>query len=192
MSDSDEAQYWRIMKRNGEGNIKDGDEVRLCWSFADQTTGYRDFTEDVFGRRRMGAPPGAGLESGVLYPKLPWPRFEKLSEQASEIPDAQKKKPGMNSLLMSTISSEETALVALPCRQSVAARVSGAGYAVQDLSFRIDMVANEGRGDGDDYLLRGIRQAVEMSTEEKERAAYGVLLQQARQKQDLFYKMLFL
>lgn len=60
MSESDTPQYWRILKVGastlGE-HIKEGDSIRLCWAFSDQTTGFRDYVDDVFGRRRIQCPP---------------------------------------------------------------------------------------------------------------------------------------
>lgn len=141
MSDSDENQYWRILKKNGgvEGEyIKEGDEVRFCWAFSDQVTGFRDYTDDVFGRRRNQCPPE--LAGSILYLKLPWPRFETATA---------------HSMIMSSMASTEAQAVDLKVRP---AKAGAYKYVMQDVSFRIDSVANGGLGDTNDYLLRGADQ----------------------------------
>lgn len=154
MSNNDEVQYWRILKKGGvyQGeHIREGDEIRLCWAFADQTTGFRDFTDDVFGRRRNHVP--EELRSSVLYLKVPWPRFEpieKPGDNGTPIP---------NSLILSTVADETETYVDIPT--VLATELGGSGLAshvMQDVSFRIDPVANNGEGDGEDYLLDGINQ----------------------------------
>ncbi|KXJ88991.1 hypothetical protein Micbo1qcDRAFT_206580 [Microdochium bolleyi] len=150
MSDSDEYQYWRIMISNGPNSsslasfqprhIKPGDSVRLCWDFRDQTTGWRDFTQDVFGRRQPCAPaslPGGG----PLFLKVPWPRFEVAGKPTALIlsPDA-----GELTTKSVTVTSNGT--------------TTAHRYAMQDLHLRIDPVGNGGRGDADDYLLSKVRQ----------------------------------
>lgn len=179
MSDIEDAQYWRILKRGattaGE-NIQEGDPIRLCWSFADQTVGFRDFTADVFGRRRCQPPPG--MENAVLFPKLPWPRFESLKTPVDG-------KAAPNAMVMSTETGEETKIVELPCRQAERQAVNGAPYGIQDVCFRIDIVANDGKGDGDDYLLKDVRQTSTMSAAER----MTLVIQQ---RQQMMYRMFFL
>ncbi|KAH7118725.1 hypothetical protein B0J11DRAFT_582534 [Dendryphion nanum] len=148
MSDSDENQYWRILKvgavTEGE-HIKEGDEVRFCWVFKDQLTGFRDYRDDIFGRRRNQCPPE--LESSVLYLKLPWPRFESTAANTM-----------MLSPVLPPVVAGQVDTVAL---EVLPARGKGDGtykYVAQDVRFRIDTVANEGLGDSGDYLLKDIRQ----------------------------------
>ncbi|KAI7365466.1 hypothetical protein KC354_g4884 [Hortaea werneckii] len=105
MSDRDEYQYWRLLK-TGDGAatttaaaapqpgepIQAGDEIRLAWSFKDQTTGYRDYVDDVFGRRQTNPPAdipktaaGGSGSDVVLYLKVPWPRFENTGRPTAMI-----------------------------------------------------------------------------------------------------------
>jgi hypothetical protein len=136
VSDRDEYQYWRVEIVDGdEGEpIKGGDRIRLSWSFADQTTGFRDYVEDVFGRRRNQCP--ADLESQILYLKVPWPRFE-----VSGTPTA---------LMLSPQSTTDVV------SETIATRQGNFPYTLQDLQFRIDTVERHGRGDSDDYMLAGL------------------------------------
>ncbi|KAM0424832.1 hypothetical protein ACHAPT_009888 [Fusarium lateritium] len=158
MSDDDGIQIWRILKQGAAPgdkiNIKEGDQVRLAWRFSDQTSGYRDFTNDVFGRRRTSAP--EGMENVTLYMKLPWPRFEPLTSQ----PDQQTTLP--NALLMSGNAQDSDQPAQLGSVNTVYAKKSlkqdSQTFALQDCTFRLDLVSNQGQGDVDDYLLLGIIQ----------------------------------
>ncbi|KAJ9634366.1 hypothetical protein H2199_009024 [Coniosporium tulheliwenetii] len=147
MSERDEYQYWRILKNGATAageHIKEGDEIRLCWAFSDQTTGFRDYSEDVFGRRRNQCPPE--LESSVLYMKLPWPRFE------SQMTDPKNKYglPSPNSMVMVPLASTEPEAVDM---KVLPAKGELYRYVMQDVGFRIDTVANNGLGDTGDYML---------------------------------------
>lgn len=140
MSENDEYQYWRILKvgADDEGeHIKEGDEVRLSWAFADQTTGFRDFYGDTFGRRRNHCPPE--LESAVLFIKMPWPRFETGGTP--------------NTLVMAPYPQLDPQILQIKTQSSP---TTGFTYIMEDVSFRIDTVANEGHGDSEDYLMRGL------------------------------------
>ncbi|KAJ4200959.1 hypothetical protein NW767_007094 [Fusarium falciforme] len=158
MSDDDGIQIWRILKKGAAPgdkiNIKEGDQVRLAWRFSDQTSGYRDFTDDVFGRRRTSPP--AGMEDGTLYMKLPWPRFEPLTSQ----PDQQTTLP--NALLMSENFQDSEQPAQLGPVNTVYAKKTlnqdSQTFALQDCTFRLDLVSNQGQGDMNDYLLLGIIQ----------------------------------
>jgi hypothetical protein len=132
MSDRDEYQYWRIRKVGGsvrEGEpIKKGDSVRLCWCFRDQDTGYRDYAEDVFGRRRNLKP--ADMEQDILFLKIPWPRFE-----SQGVPTC---------MILSGDASTQQSLMDVVSTQGTFR------YVMQDLVLRIDEVPNQGHGDADD------------------------------------------
>lgn len=143
MSDRDEFQYWRILKDGGNPgeHIKAGDNVRFCWSFSDQTTGYRDYLDDVFGRRQTTPPPGA---PDVLYLKVPWPRFEKKGDPVAMVMSFQ-----------SDVNNVITNINTIPGTNT---------YCLQDLKFRIDTVENNGRGDADDYLLSKVEQGHDITT----------------------------
>lgn len=146
MSDRDEYQFWRLVKAGpnspaGE-SIKPGDSVRLCWAFKDQTTGFRDYLDDVFGRRQSVPP--AALAGQVLYLKVPWPRFEVTGTPTN--------------LVMSNVSSLENTLA------QVNTRKGSFKYMLQDIRFRIDVVENGPMGDTPDYLLKGLAQGMDKMT----------------------------
>ncbi|KAF4442961.1 putative oxidoreductase ordL [Fusarium austroafricanum] len=157
MSDDDGIQIWRVLKKGAAPgdkiNIKEGDDIRLAWRFSDQTSGYRDFTEDIFGRRRASAPPG--MQDTTLYLKLPWPRFEPITSQSDTLP---------NAMIMSNLSQDSDQPVQVAGVNTVyakkALRQDSQTFALQDCTFRLDLVSKQGQGDVDDYLLQGIIQDV--------------------------------
>ncbi|MCJ1394185.1 hypothetical protein MMC18_007063 [Xylographa bjoerkii] len=148
MSSLDEAQYWRILKKGGSAGqqISEGDEVRFSWCFADQSIGFRDFYNDVFGRRRSSSPPELGLST--LYLKAPWPRFE------SQKPGPGGALPAPNAMLMSPDTSDMG-------RMEIDTLAGKKTIATQDVSFRLDLVGHEGHGDVEDYMLQQVRQTNE-------------------------------
>ena len=85
ISTSGEAAFWRLQrppatydaKEQGGSIFREGDTVRLCWRFSDQTSGFRDFYEDIFGRLRHVRPAEIPDE---LFIKAPFPGFQKLDE----------------------------------------------------------------------------------------------------------------
>lgn len=150
MSDRDKYQYWRLLKAAGEGStapqpgepIQAGDEIRLAWSFKDQTTGYRDYVDDVFGRRQTNPPTGempvasgSGGDGEVLYLKVPWPRFENTGRPTAMI-----------------MCADESTKEIVKDVQTARGRFK---YALQDVRFRLDAVPNGGKGDSEDceYIL---------------------------------------
>jgi hypothetical protein len=140
MSDSDEYQYWRLLKTDPtQLHIKPGDEVRLAWDFRDQTTGWRNFSQDIFGRREVCAP--ADGPTGALFLKVPWPRFETTGNPTALI-----------------MSSEPGDLAAKSININNKGTPTTYKYCLQDLRLRIDTVGNDGRGDADDYLLNKVTQ----------------------------------
>ena len=140
MSDSDEYQYWRIIKSDpSQPHIKSGDEVRLIWDFQDQTTGWRDFTQDVFGRRQVSLPTsndGSTAIKGSLFLKVPWPRFEKS---------------GTSTALILSPDSGDLSAKSIKVNNKVASQTFD--YCLQDLKFRMDLVSYNGRGDAEDYMM---------------------------------------
>lgn len=152
MSDESQGHIFRMLKRGstqpGE-TIKEGDQIRLCWNFADQTAGYRDFANDAFGRRRHNWP--AEVEQVPLFFKLPWPRFESLAA-----PDAQGT-PIPNSMIMSPGASEEGMIDMIGTLPAWSAAGAGAKvlYGMQDLSFSLDVVETDNGDSDDDYMLLG-------------------------------------
>ncbi|KAF4332672.1 hypothetical protein FBEOM_13532 [Fusarium beomiforme] len=157
MSDTKDIHVWRIMKSGAapgdKVNIAEGDQVQLAWCFQDQFCGYRDFTQDAFGRRRNGPPPES--KSSVLYMRLPWPRFEpveSLSDQVEPLP---------NTLVMSeVIAPQDNPSNTLPDKIQVIRdlKQTTKDIIVENCIFRLDVVKRHGRGDVDDYLLRGVSQ----------------------------------
>lgn len=112
-------------RQNGE-LIRDSDHIRLCWSFADQRGGFRDYTDDVFGRRRFHVPED---EPENLYVKLPFPGFQR-SDTADGI-----------AMIMHTeeaTKSYATTLNVLPHKEFD--NVGIATYGLYDLSFRLDVL----------------------------------------------------
>ncbi|KAI5790047.1 hypothetical protein FPQ18DRAFT_306753 [Pyronema domesticum] len=157
MSSSDEHSLWRILKyddsKNGD-QIKDGERVRLCCKFSDQTGGFRDFHEDSYGRRRFTKPKDMATDS--LYLKLPYPGFQNLkSEFGSSMvlsPD-DKKVPVVQNINLLKRDTDGKTIV--PGQNS---------YSLFDLSFRLDSVDNNGEGDALDFMNSADR-AAHTSTE---------------------------
>lgn len=134
LSDLDEYQYWRILKVgaiNPGEPIMPGDTVRLCWAFKDQTTGFRDFTDDAFGRRQMR--PSIEKDTGVLYLKVPWPRFEGLGTPTTMIMSSQP----------SSMPSPTLVNVMIDGQAGVKP------YTPEDIQFRLDVLDQE-TGDAND------------------------------------------
>ncbi|EXM14354.1 Membrane attack complex component/perforin (MACPF) domain [Fusarium oxysporum f. sp. vasinfectum] len=140
ISSTDEPCYWRlepvetsgISKMKGD-RYKFGDSFRLTWSFSDQTSGFRDFVDDSYGRRNLTRP--SEIKSDKLCFKVPFPRFE-----------------GMLSDYMAVIMS--AALTTDPIIEKIKV-LDGYNqekpYNLHDLSFRVDLVGNDGNGDKNDY-----------------------------------------
>lgn len=136
MSDNEGPSYWRIEKAQSDPDIqdiKDGDAIRLCWCFSDQTSGYRDFFDDSFGRRRVIQPAGV---PDKLYLKVPFPRFESITVPAGTEP------PGI-SLIMSGDSEHRPILESiqtLPEKPGLGHDTEAIKYNLHDLVLRIDSV----------------------------------------------------
>ena len=157
MTNDEHGHIFRIIKRGAtavDETIKEGDEIRLCWMLKDQTTGFRDFTDDAFGRRRTTLPPD--VADLPFFFKLPWPRFESFSKPANDA------NPVPNTLIMSQIPSEEpmvTDLCILPAVRQYRRKYATIPYGMEDVAFRVDTVSNDGRGDARDYMLSGLKQS---------------------------------
>jgi hypothetical protein len=76
ITDSGDLPMWRVQKVGGSTAqfIKEGETIRLCWRFSDQTCGFRDFCDDIYGRRRFTKP--ENVEDN-LYLRTPFPGFER-------------------------------------------------------------------------------------------------------------------
>uniref|UniRef100_A0A0D2YIW4 Uncharacterized protein n=1 Tax=Fusarium oxysporum (strain Fo5176) TaxID=660025 RepID=A0A0D2YIW4_FUSOF len=140
ISSTDEPCYWRLepVETSGISKMKGdpykfGDSFRLTWSFSDQTSGFRDFVDDSYGRRNLTRP--SEIKSDKLCFKVPFLRFE-----------------GMLSDYMAVLMS--TALTTDPIIEKIKV-LDGYNqekpYNLHDLSFRVDMVGNDGNGDKNDY-----------------------------------------
>ncbi|KAF5004997.1 hypothetical protein FDECE_8522 [Fusarium decemcellulare] len=157
MSDAKDVHIWRILK-NGAApgdkvNIAEGDQIQLAWRYQDQYCGYRDFNQDAFGRRRNSPP--SEVKGSTLYMRLPWPRFEPVDSLADQT------EPLPNTLMMSEVpQSQDDPKPALPDKIQVIKghKQSSKDIMVEDCIFRLDVVKHHGRGDVDDYLLRGVSQ----------------------------------
>ncbi|RYC82509.1 hypothetical protein BFJ63_vAg14600 [Fusarium oxysporum f. sp. narcissi] len=140
ISSTDEPCYWRlepvetsgISKMKGD-RYKFGDSFRLTWPFSDQTSGFPDFVDDSYGRHNLTRP--SEIKSDKSCFKVPFPRFE-----------------GMLSDYMAVLMS--TALTTDPIIEKIKV-LDGYNqekpYNLHDLSFRVDMVGNDGNGDKNDY-----------------------------------------
>lgn len=144
ISSSDDPSYWRIERvasgggGRSDARIKHGEEIRLCWRFSDQVSGFRDYCDDLYGRRRYTKPTECDFDA--LYFKAPYPRFEGL--QAA----------GM-AMVMSPAETKDPVIETL----RVLPRKTEAGeqqlnYAMHDLTFRLDAVGDGGFGDAPDYM----------------------------------------
>ncbi|KAH7154579.1 hypothetical protein DER46DRAFT_578414 [Fusarium sp. MPI-SDFR-AT-0072] len=140
ISSTDEPCYWRLepvetsgISRMKGDRYKFGDSFRLTWSFSDQTSGFRDFVDDSYGRRNLTRP--SEIKSDKLCFKAPFPRFE-----------------GMLSDYMAALMS--TALTTDPIIEKFKV-LDGYNqekpYNLHDLTFRVDLVGNDGNGDKNDY-----------------------------------------
>lgn len=129
MSSTDEPCFWRLERaydNSSDVRFQYGGYYRLTWRFSDQSGGFRDYTDDTYGRRNFEKP--ADIENDILYMKVPFPCF-----------DSPKKDTGI-SLLMSQISLKEPVLssvTVLPLRSESEKAFT---YSLYDLSFRLDYV----------------------------------------------------
>jgi hypothetical protein len=196
MSDSKDVHVWRVLKTGAapgdKVNIAEGDQIQLAWCYQDQYCGYRDFTEDAFGRRRNGPP--SESKSSTLYMRLPWPRFEPVESLADQ------SEPLPNALMMSEVSAPQGNPNNVLHEQITVIKDhkhAAKDILVEDCVFRLDIVKHHGRGDVDDYLLRGVsqqaifpdvikREALEkqVEEEEKERREREEAEQRAKQEEE--------
>ncbi|EYB21882.1 hypothetical protein FG05_11539 [Fusarium graminearum] len=148
MSDSSDYQYWRIVKTDaGERHIKPGDNIRLCWDFRDQTVGWRDFTQDVFGRREVRRPSDVPNPLFIKIPRLGVPDLGPFQFLGSRYNGYEIDGP-----LHMSAEREDYA------ERNVKVHINGndgvSPCRLQHLQLRIDSVGQGGRGDTEDYLLK--------------------------------------
>ncbi|WAO95448.1 Hypothetical protein NCS54_01307100 [Fusarium falciforme] len=139
--------YWRVLKVNAKTGGKDanqlkyGDPIRLCWRFSDQTSGWRDYVDDYYGRRRFDHPAELGKNEGALYLKAPFPRFEALDD------------PQGMSLVLSSAATKDPILTKLKLREPSAPGGSEqVAYNLFDLTFRLDFVPANGQVEAYEYM----------------------------------------
>lgn len=145
ITDHPDPVYWRILKADsGPGHttnqLKYGDAVRLCWRFSDQTSGWRDYSDDFYGRRRFDRPAELSCKEDSLYLKVPFPRFEGLGD-----------KQGL-SLLLSPESSTDPFLQRLNLRGENGKGTVPGSFNLFDLTFRLDYVSHGGKIEAADYM----------------------------------------
>ena len=142
MTASPDPCYWRVLKADPDAStdrIKDGETIRLCWRFSDQVSGWRDYRDDFYGRRRFNKPDD--IEPDALYLKAPYPRFESLTSGD----DMQ--------LVMSTAKTRSPILQTVQVLdRAQKGGVAEVNYNLFDLSFRLDHVGNGGSGEILDYM----------------------------------------
>jgi hypothetical protein len=142
--------YWRLLKVNpsknnssseDNGQLKYGDAVRLCWRFSDQSSGWRDYYDDFYGRRRFDKPAELKGHENGLYLKAPFPRFEALSS------------PQGMTMVMSTASTTNPVLQTMYLRDTTKLiGIEEVAFNLFDLTFRLDYVGNDGNGEFGDYM----------------------------------------
>ncbi|KAM0425767.1 hypothetical protein ACHAPT_009017 [Fusarium lateritium] len=142
-----EPVFWRVLKADAgaSGNpskqLKYSDPIRLCWRFSDQTSGWRDYVDDYYGRRRFDRPADLGKDEDSLYLKAPFPRFEALDD------------PQGMSLLLSPGATKDPFLKKLKVREPSKAEGSeDVAYNLFDLTFRLDFVAGNGQTEAYEYM----------------------------------------
>ncbi|KAI8653043.1 hypothetical protein NCS55_01287800 [Fusarium keratoplasticum] len=139
--------YWRVLKANAKAGGRDanqlkyGDPIRLCWRFSDQTSGWRDYVDDYYGRRRFDRPAELGKNEDALYLKAPFPRFEALNY------------PQGMSLVLSSAATKDPILTKLTLREPSAPGGSEqVAYNLFDLTFRLDFVPANGQVEAYEYM----------------------------------------
>ncbi|RBA22467.1 hypothetical protein FPRO05_00814 [Fusarium proliferatum] len=140
ISSTDEPCYWRLetvetsgMSKMEGDRYKFGDSFRLTWSFSDQTSGFRDFVDDSYGRRNLNRP--SEMKGDKLCFKVPFPRFESMSSDYI-------------ALLMSTALTTDPIIDKIKVLDGFNQEKP---YNFHDLTFRVDLVGNDGNSDKDDY-----------------------------------------
>ncbi len=137
ISDSDEPSYWRIQAVGPRGSSaakaephRHGDAVRLTWSFADQPSGFRDYSGDVYGRRSYRRPAELGAHD-TLCLKVPYPSFETMGGEGVGLvlSPALTEEPVVQALRIRPVNEQEE-------REEKVERT----YNLHDLTWRLDPV----------------------------------------------------
>ena len=163
MSSTDEPSYWRaerVASMSTDVRIKDGDEIRLCWRFSDQVSGFRDYYDDLYGRRHFQRP--AECEYDSFYFKVPYLCFENVTGSAGiamVTSPANVKEPIVYSMRVLPTKRETNEQVVNYSLHDVRFRLDSVGaYILIFYSFSFFAVAhvinpgNDGLGDAADYM----------------------------------------
>lgn len=128
ISSTDEPSYWRIIKAQGATTeqLKSGEEIRLCWQFSDQPGGYRDYTQDCYGRRQRARPTDVPVDR--LYLKVPFPSFGGGTARS-----------GLG-LVLSTCALTEPVWEGVRTLKPQSRETETVTYNLHDLAFRLDTV----------------------------------------------------
>lgn len=126
MTSSPDPSFWRIFKVNSNDrqDIREGEAVRFSWQFSDQTSGFRDFMDDSFGRRRFSIPDGA---NNAQFIKIPFPGFHDSSNNEF-------------ALVMSGANTPNPVLEPFQIRPNPDDPTTNVTYNLHDLVFRLDYI----------------------------------------------------
>ncbi|KAF3403579.1 hypothetical protein F1880_009554 [Penicillium rolfsii] len=146
ISDAGAAPYWRVQKMQGSGR-QNGHLIR---------DSFRDYMDDVFGRRRFHVPED---EPENLYMKVPFPGFQKSDADGI----------AMIMHTEETTKSYATILNVLPHKEFD--NKSIATYGLYDLSFRLDILDTPGQQELNDFMIHGLNQRSEIVLKDEKRLA---------------------
>ncbi|KAK4184696.1 hypothetical protein QBC35DRAFT_466223 [Podospora australis] len=148
ISSTDEPCYWRLRRLDDTSSLsastnkesfRHGESFRLTWSFADQASGYRDYTNDLYGRRTYQRPADMPLDTLCL--KIPYPRFEGKDQDIGLV---------LSPALTSDPIIQQ--MNVLPTKAEGAGPDKQFQYVLHDVPLRVDYVGNDGAGDSADFM----------------------------------------
>ncbi|CZR43765.1 uncharacterized protein FPRO_07318 [Fusarium proliferatum ET1] len=155
MTSSGDASFWRV-KRETKGSgpeISEGNTIKLTWRFSDQTSGFRDFYEDTFGRRTFNKP--ENVLKDELHLKLPFPGFQKTEDKNRAAGES----AGL-AMIMSEIETDAPFLQEVSISSRKKEGPQKRTYNLHPTSFRVDLVGNDGLGELEDYMTVGLDQSL--------------------------------
>ncbi|KAF5567607.1 membrane attack complex component perforin (MACPF) domain-containing protein [Fusarium phyllophilum] len=155
MTSSGDASFWRVKKESkGSGpEISEGNTIKLTWRFSDQTSGFRDFYEDSFGRRTFNKP--ENVRKDELHLKLPFPGFQKTEDKNRGAGES----AGL-AMMMSEIETDAPFLQEVSISSKKNEGSQRRTYNLHYTSFRVDLVGNAGLGELEDYMTVGLDQSL--------------------------------
>ncbi|KAK0624297.1 hypothetical protein B0T14DRAFT_545337 [Immersiella caudata] len=149
LTSSDEPSYWRLQRLSASPDndpstaIRHGEPVRLTWRFSEQVSGFRDYVNDTFGRRRYDQP--AECPWDALCLKIPYPRFENVQPGGSG-DDA-----GVG-LMMSWVVDEAPVISEIQVIGEGGKGTVKQSVNLHDVAFSVDVLGDDGVGDSPDYM----------------------------------------